>query len=129
VQAAAVVALDDDLHVDAQRELYLERLTFFADVLRGQGAKVELPGGSFYLWAEVPGGGVEVPGGGVEVPGGGVEVPEGDAWAFTRALAARGGVLVSPGDLYGPGGAGFVRVAMVQPMERLQLVADRLAQR
>ena len=113
VQAAAVVALDDDLHVDAQRELYLERLIFFAGVLRSEGAKVELPGGSFYLWAEAP--------------GGGVEAPDGDAWSFTRALAARGGVLVSPGDLYGPGGAGFVRVAMVQPMERLTLVAERLA--
>ena len=106
VQAAAIVALDDDAHVDEQRERYLERLWFFADVLRSQGAKVDLPGGSFYLWAEVPGG---------------------DAWAFTNDLAARGGALVSPGDLYGPGGAGHVRVAMVQPMDRLKLVAERLA--
>lgn len=113
VQAAATVALDDDTHVDEQRERYLERLWFFADVLRGQGATVGLPGGSFYLWARAP--------------GGGVDGPEGDAWAFTRRLAERGGVLVSPGDLYGPGGAGHVRVAMVQPMERLQLVAERLA--
>ena len=105
VQAAAAVALDDDAHVDGQRKRYLERLTFFADVLRAAGAKVDLPGGSFYLWAQVP---------------------DGDAWAFTRDLARRGGVLVSPGDLYGPGGAGHVRVAMVQPLERLSLVADRL---
>ncbi len=104
-QAAAAVALDDDVHVDEQRDRYLERLWFFADVLRKEGAKVDLPGGSFYLWAEVPGG---------------------DAWAFTRDLAARGGVLMSPGDLYGPGGAGHVRVAMVQPMDRLMLVAQRL---
>jgi succinyldiaminopimelate transaminase len=105
VQAAAAVAFDDDDHVDAQRERYLERLWFFADVLRAEGAKVDMPGGSFYLWAQVPGG---------------------DAWAFTRDLAERGGVLVSPGDLYGPAGAGYVRVAMVQPMERLTLVAERL---
>lgn len=105
VQAAAVVALDDDAHVDEQRERYLERLWFFADVLRAEGAEVDLPGGSFYLWAAVPGG---------------------DAWAFTRDLAARGGVLVSPGDLYGPAGAGHVRVALVQPMDRLRLVAGRL---
>ena len=105
IQAAAAVALDDDAHVDAQRERYLERMTFFADVLRAEGAKVDLPGGSFYLWAAAPGG---------------------DAWAFTADLAERGGVLVSPGDLYGPGGAGHVRVALVQPLERLQLVADRL---
>jgi aspartate/methionine/tyrosine aminotransferase len=106
VQAAAIVALDDDAHVDEQRRRYLERLTFFADVLRAEGAKVDLPGGSFYLWAATA---------------------DGDAWAFTRDLAARGGVLVSPGDLYGPGGAGYVRVAMVQPMDRLRLVAERLA--
>ena len=105
VQAAAIVALDDDVHVDEQRERYLERLWFFADVLRAEGAKVDLPGGSFYLWAEAPGG---------------------DAWAFTDDLAARGGVLVSPGDLYGPNGAGHVRVALVQPMDRLRLVAERL---
>jgi succinyldiaminopimelate transaminase len=105
-QAAAAVALDDDAHVDEQRSRYLERLVLFADVLRAEGAKVELPGGSFYLWAEAP---------------------AGDAWAFTRDLAQRGGVLVSPGDLYGPGGAGHVRVALVQPLDRLQLVADRLS--
>lgn len=105
VQAAAVVALDDDEHVDAQRERYLERLTYFADVLRAEGAEVDLPAGSFYLWARAPGG---------------------DAWGFTRDLALRGGVLVAPGDLYGPAGAGHVRVAMVQPMERLALVAERL---
>jgi aspartate/methionine/tyrosine aminotransferase len=35
--------------------------------------------------------------------------------------------LVSPGDLYGGDGAGFVRIAVVQPMERLQVVADRLS--
>jgi succinyldiaminopimelate transaminase len=106
VQAAAAVALDDDVHVDEQRERYLERLWFFADVLRAEGAKVDLPGGSFYLWAQAP---------------------DGDAWAFTQRLAERGGVLVSPGDLYGPGGAGHVRVALVQPMERLKLVAERLS--
>jgi succinyldiaminopimelate transaminase len=106
VQAAAVVALDDDAHVEVQRARYLERMTFFADVLRAEGAKVDLPGGSFYLWARAPGE---------------------DAWAFTHDLAERAGVLVSPGDLYGTGGAGFVRVAMVQPLDRLQLVADRLA--
>jgi aspartate/methionine/tyrosine aminotransferase len=38
-----------------------------------------------------------------------------------------GGALVSPGEFYGDDGAGFVRVAVVQPTERIKLVADRLA--
>ena len=46
---------------------------------------------------------------------------------MAEALALDAGLLVSPGDLYGPDGAGFVRVAVVQPMDRLRLVADRLS--
>ena len=105
VQAAASVALDDDAHVDAQRDRYRERLAFFRSVLDGLGVEAPLPGGGFYLWAPAPGG---------------------DAWAFTERLAAEGGCLVSPGDLYGPAGAGYVRVALVRPIERLRLVASRL---
>ena len=105
VQAAAVVAFDDDEHVEAQRGRYLERLRFFAAVLAGMGLDVTLPGGSFYLWAPAPGG---------------------DAWGLTQELAAKGGALVAPGELYGPPGAGHVRVALVQPLERLELVAQRL---
>jgi aspartate/methionine/tyrosine aminotransferase len=108
VQAAATAALGDDRHVDEQRRRYAERLRFFGDVLAGTGIKCDPPGGSFYLWAQAP---------------------EGDAWAATEMLARDGGVLVSPGDFYGAPGAGHLRIAMVQPMQRLQLVAERLANR
>ena len=105
VQAAAAVALDDDVHAAAQRQRYQERLEYFSRVLRALGLHAPLPGGSFYLW---------------------VQAPDGDAWALTRRLATEGGVLVSPGEFYGPAGAGHVRVALVQPLERLELVARRL---
>ncbi|HMD45160.1 MAG TPA: aminotransferase class I/II-fold pyridoxal phosphate-dependent enzyme [Acidimicrobiales bacterium] len=107
VQAAAAVALTDDAHVDEQRERYLERLSYLASVLTAAGCPVGLPSGGFYLWVPVP-------------------APWPDTWALTEHLARAGGLLVSPGDLYGPLGAGHVRVAVVQPMERLRLVADRL---
>ena len=51
---------------------------------------------------------------------------ENPGWALTRWLAVHGGVLVAPGDTYGPAGAGHVRIAMVQPEDRLELVARRL---
>jgi succinyldiaminopimelate transaminase len=111
VQAGAVVALDDDAHVLDQRQRYLERLTFLSGVLGRSGLPVGLPAGGFYLWVPVPG----------RARGGG--------WSVTEALALEAGLLVSPGEFYGPDGAGFVRVAVVQPMERLELVADRLAGR
>ena len=108
-QAAGAVALNDDSHVEIQRTRYHERLTFLAGVLGEAGCPVDLPEGGFYLWVPVP------------------TDRWTDAWAMAEDLARRGGILVSPGDLYGPGGAGFVRVAVVQPMDRLELVAERLA--
>ena len=110
VQAAAAVALDDDEHASAQRERYRERLERFRSILAAIGAPAPMPAGGLYLWVPAPGG----------------EQPAARSWAFTERLAADGGVLVSPGDLYGPQGAGYVRVALVQPMERLELVARRL---
>jgi succinyldiaminopimelate transaminase len=108
-QAAGVAALRDDAHVKAQRQRYRERLTFLAGVLGGYGCPVALPEGGFYLWVPVPAGRWT------------------DAWAMAEALATDGGLLVSPGDLYGAAGGGHVRVAVVQPMERLALVGERLA--
>jgi succinyldiaminopimelate transaminase len=107
-QAAGAVALADDDHVTAQRARYTERLRFLAGVLAQVGCPVELPQGGFYLWVPVP------------------HEQWSDDWSMAEDLARRAGLLVSPGDLYGESGAGFVRIAVVQPMDRLELVADRL---
>lgn len=105
VQAAAAVAYTDDRHVDEQRERYRGRLERMAEILRAIGLDVDLPGGAFYLWVAAPGG---------------------DAWALADRLARDAGALVSPGEFYGDAGAGHVRLAMVQPDDRLELVARRL---
>jgi len=103
-QAAAVVALDDDEHVEAQRRRYLARLQRTAEILgRWSGCPVPLPAGGFYLW-----------------------LPVGDGWDFARRLAEDGGALVSPGDFYGATVRDHARVAVVQPDERIELVAERL---
>jgi aspartate/methionine/tyrosine aminotransferase len=107
-QAAGAVALADDAHVEVQRGRYLERLTFMAEVLTRWGCPTPLPEGAFYLWVPVPG------------------ERWTDAWSMAEDLARTAGLLVGPGDLYGEDGAGFVRVAVVQPMDRLELVAERL---
>ena len=54
VQAAGVVALGDDEHVEAQRARYRERLAFLAGVLGAYGCPVAFPEGGFYLWVPVP---------------------------------------------------------------------------
>jgi succinyldiaminopimelate transaminase len=105
VQAAAVAAWADDGPVDEQRARYQRRLTRMAEALGAWGLEVPLPDGGFYLW---------------------VPAPHGDAWSLTERLAAEGGMVASPGEFYGPAGAGHVRLAMVQPDAALELVAARL---
>jgi succinyldiaminopimelate transaminase len=103
VQAAAVLALGDDAHVEAQRARYLARLGRLVDVLAAAGYPAALPAGAFYVW-----------------------VPTSDAWAAARDLAARAGIIVSPGEFYGPHGADHFRVAAVQPDDRIELAAKRV---
>lgn len=107
VQAAATVAICDDSHVELQRYRYFERLEFLADVLSRAGFNAALPAGGFYLWAKVP-------------------ERFGDAWSGAEHLARAGGLLVSPGDLYGHAARGYLRIATVQPMSRLEVVAERM---
>lgn len=104
-QAAGVAALNDDDHVEVQRERYRSRLELLASVLsEWSGEPVDVPDGAFYLW-----------------------IPVADGWEYTERLAKDGGALVSPGEFYGVDGTPFIRVAVVQPDDRVQLVADRLA--
>lgn len=105
-QAAAVAALGDQGHVAAQRERYDRRLRRVSTVLAELGLDVTLPGGGFYLWVPAPGG---------------------DAWGLADLLARKLGLIVSPGEFYGDSAQGYVRVAAVQPDEKLDLLAKRVA--
>ena len=106
-QHAAAAALADDAHVDEQAARYRSRLESFRRVLAdAYGLDVVMPGGGLYLW---------------------VAAPDGDAWGFAERLAVDAGCLVSPGEFYGPTAAGHVRIALVQPEDRLALAAERLA--
>ena len=113
VQAAAVAAWADQDHVDEQRRVYRRRLGVLESLASAGGSHAALPAGAFYLWAPAPGG---------------------DAWAFADLLARRAGLIVSPGEFYctEPGVSGpvdprsYVRIAAVQPVERLDLALQRL---
>lgn len=104
-QAAAVAAFEDEAHVIEQAEIYRRRLELLIDIVNRLGSRAEMPDGGFYLWAPAP---------------------DGDAWLFARRLAETAGVLVSPGEFYGQQGAGYVRIAAVQPDDRIQLASTRL---
>jgi succinyldiaminopimelate transaminase len=105
VQAAAVEALTDDSHVDVQRERYRRRLQRMEAALAVVGLEAPFPRGGFYLWSAAPGG---------------------DSWGLAKQLATDVGALVSPGEFYGSRAAGHVRLAAVQPDDRIELLAERL---
>ncbi|MBA2608509.1 MAG: aminotransferase class I/II-fold pyridoxal phosphate-dependent enzyme [Actinobacteria bacterium] len=104
-QAAGAAALSDDAHVDEQADRYRHRLQRAAQIFKAVDLDATMPQGGFYLWAEAP---------------------DGDAWAFVDRLARAGGCLVTPGDTFGAAGTRYVRAALVQPDDRLELVAQRL---
>jgi succinyldiaminopimelate transaminase len=103
VQAAMVAALDDDVHEKVQRERYARRREALAPALRAAGFAIDHSEGGLYLWASR-----------------GESCRDSVAW-----LAARG-ILVAPGDFYGPGGARHVRVALTATDERIAAAAHRL---
>ena len=105
VQAAVALAYGDDAHVEVQRAVYRARLELLAGALKTLDVDAPMPEGSFYLWCSKEGM---------------------DGWALATLLAQRSGLVVSPGELYGDPGVNFVRIAVVQPDERLELAAARL---
>jgi aspartate/methionine/tyrosine aminotransferase len=106
IQAAATAAWNDDAHVEVQRARYAERRRYAQSRL-GEAVLVDAGGpSSFYLWVRSTD-------------------PAEDGWAVSARLASSG-LLVAAGDLYGDGGADHVRIALVEPLERLELAFDRL---
>jgi len=103
-QVAMRVALDDDRHVREQQDRYRARRSLLRAALEKAGFTLDHSEGSLYLWAT-----------------------RGEpCWDTVRALAGDG-ILVAPGDFYGPAGARHVRVAITATDERVAAAASRLS--
>lgn len=106
IQAATVAALDDDAHVEVQLERYRRRREVLHSGLEAAGLVVEQSPAGLYLWVRAAGDGQ-------------------DCWRTVADLAELG-ILVAPGDFYGPAGARHVRVALTAPDDAVQRAAARL---
>lgn len=104
VQAAMVAALDDDAHELAQRARYERRRAALLPALRSAGFAIDHSEAGLYLWAT-----------------------RGEACHDSVAWLAQRGILVAPGDFYGPRGAQHVRVALTASDERIAAAVQRLA--
>jgi succinyldiaminopimelate transaminase len=103
-QVAMKAALDDDEHVAAQHARYAARRTALRAALEGAGFRIDDSEGSLYLWATRDEG----------------------CWDTVSWMADRG-ILVAPGEFYGPAGGRHVRVAFTASDERIHEAASRLA--
>ncbi|MFD8598486.1 succinyldiaminopimelate transaminase [Kitasatospora sp. NPDC059646] len=103
VQAATAVALADDAHVAEQRARYAQRRAALRAALEAYGLRIEHSEASLYLWA----------------------TQDRPCWETVAELAELG-ILVAPGDFYGPAGDRFVRVAFTATDERVAAAVERL---
>ena len=103
VQRAAVVAWGDEAHVEEVRDRYRAKRDLLLPVLERAGLRSAGGEATFFLWL--------------------------DAGPGAEALAARlieGGVIVTPGSFFGPAGEGFIRMALVPPIEDCERAAGML---
>jgi len=107
VQAAMTAALEDEVHASEQRERYRHRRSVLRDAFGSAGWRVDHSEAGLYLW---------------------VTHPAHDCWSAAELLAAQGGILVAPGELYGSAGSRHVRVALTATDEQIAAVAQRLAE-
>ena len=106
VQAAMTAALSDDAHAVAQRRRYGARRDALRAAFTAAGWSVDHSEAGLYLW---------------------LTHPAHDGWSAAEFLAVDCGILVTPGSLYGPGGARHIRVALTATDERVAAATARLA--
>jgi LL-diaminopimelate aminotransferase len=107
LQLAAVAALTGPQ--DCVRETaaaYQRRRDIIVDGFNSMGWQVERPKASMYIWAKVP--------------------TKQNSFDFTVDLLNHTGVAVVPGKAFGDCGEGFIRIALVQPEERLAEAVARI---
>ncbi|MET1088634.1 MAG: succinyldiaminopimelate transaminase [Arthrobacter sp.] len=104
VQEAMRVALGDDAHVEAQKDLYRGRRERLVPALLDFGLEIKESDAGLYLWSTA-----------------------GEStWDTVARLAGRG-IVVGPGVFYGEAGNGYVRVALTGTDERIDAAVARLA--
>jgi acetylornithine aminotransferase len=104
VQRASVVAWNDERHVEETRDRYRAKRDVLLPVFARKGWEVVASDAGMYLWVAVS-----------------------DTEALTKQLLERG-VLILPGQFFGPSGAGYVRFALVPTLEECERAATILGE-
>lgn len=107
VQIAGIAALTGPQDLAEQyRRTYEARRNIVVAGLKQLGWAVDVPKGTFFVWAPVPGGL--------------------DSRSFATRLLEEAGVVVTPGVGFGPSGEGFYRIALTVDQARIAEAMERL---
>ncbi|MBT4989113.1 MAG: aminotransferase class I/II-fold pyridoxal phosphate-dependent enzyme [Rickettsiales bacterium] len=104
IQIAATYAIRDcDNYIDENREKYKERRDVLVQGLEQAGWKVDVPDASMFIWAKIPD-----------------KFSDLGSLAFSKLLLEKANVVVSPGIGFGDEGDGFVRISLVENINRIR---------
>jgi len=110
VQKAAAAILNGPQDcLRSLRKTYQERRDALIRGLREAGWYVTPPEATMFVWAKLPD-----------------DYP--DSTAFCMELAERTGVILTPGLSFGPGGEGYVRIALVRSAQDIETACRRIAE-
>lgn len=107
IQDAATAALNGDpAWMEERNRQYQERRDMVLETVRAIGMEAETPKASLYIWAKPPAGYTSV--------------------AFADKVLLETGVSFTPGDAYGPSGAGWIRISIGQETALIEEAMRRL---
>ena len=108
IQVAGIAALKSDPEVTEDlRVLYQERRDYLINGLRGIGWKIEPPKAAFYVWAKLPKG-------------------FDSSMACAKTFLDKANIVATPGNGFGPGGEGYIRMALTVDTNRINEAVNRL---
>jgi len=105
VAAAKAMSLDQ-AWIDQRNKVYQERRNLVVGALQKTGLEVEAPKASLYVWFPV--------------------TPGQTSMEFVERALEEAHVSLTSGTLFGPGGEGFVRISITEPLEVLSEAMQRL---
>lgn len=107
IQKAGATALSSDFtSVRSNNRTYEQRLDRMMSALEEMNIIADKPRGTFFIWARVP--------------------EEYTSQEFAEKMLDEAGIIVTPGNAFGPKGEGYFRMSLSVPMERLHQAAIRM---
>ncbi len=106
MHAAALAMTGDQAWLAERNQVYSQRRDVIVKALRGIGLAAESPHGSLYVWSPIP--------------------PGFTSNEFVATVLEQAQVSFTPGTLFGHNGEGYIRIAFIAPLARIEEAMQRL---